>query len=190
MNQRISPHLTTSPSLSLCLTQSPVAVCTKVEPDGGRLADVLRCAISISGFVRPVSIRSEFHVRALVMLPCVAENAPRTTFNLSAQSLQPFHAVLSWFLHPRGELISCCTGVRTVLRHVDCERGPAARQSCGALRQNLQLSLRLLPVVILEVLCSPVRDHGACTSPCRCISTVPEHASRCSRIPDSTPANV
>ena len=115
---------------------------------------------SSSGFVRPVRIRGEFHVGALMMLPWVAENAPRTTFNISAQSLQPFPVVLSWSLHPRGELTSCCTEVRAVLRHVDCERGAAAIQSCGALRQNLHLSLRLLPVVILEVLCSHGREHG------------------------------
>ena len=90
----------------------------------------------------------------------VSENAPRTTFNISAQSLQPFQVVLSWFLHPRGELTSCCTEVRAVLRHVDCERGAAAIRSCGALRQNLKLSLRLLPVVILQVLCSHGRVHG------------------------------
>ena len=33
---------------------------------------------SSSGFVRPVRIRGEFHVGALLMLPWVAENAPRT----------------------------------------------------------------------------------------------------------------
>ena len=104
---------------------------------------------SSSGFVCPVRTRGEFHVGALLMLPRVAQNAPRTTYDMSAPSLQPFPIVLSWFLHPRGELTSCCTEVREILRHVDCERGAAATQSCGTLRQNLQLSLRLLLVVSL-----------------------------------------
>ena len=112
--------------LPRCSTRSLVAVCTNVEPDGGRLVAFLRCAISSSGFVRPVRIRGEFHVGVLLMLPWVAEDAPRTTFNISAQSLQPFPVVLSWFLHFRGELASCCTEVRAVLRHVDCKRCAAA----------------------------------------------------------------
>ena len=97
---------------------------------------------SSSGFVRPVRIRCEYDVGALLMLQWVAENASQTTLNISASSWR----VDKW----------------TVLRHVDCERGAAAIESsgaCGALRQNLQLSLglRLLLVVILE------------------FSTVPEH---------------
>ena len=115
---------------------------------------------SSPGFVRPARICGEFHIGALLMLPWVAENIPRTTNDISAQSLQPFPVVLSWFLHSRGELTRCCTEVRTVLRHVDCERDAAAIQSCGALRQNLPLRLRLLPVAILEVLCSHGRVHG------------------------------
>ena len=60
VNQRISPHFTSHvtqnvPRLPRCSTPSQVAVCTNVEPDGGQLAEVLRCAIfSSSGFIRPV----------------------------------------------------------------------------------------------------------------------------------------
>ena len=61
--------------LPRCSTRSLVAVCTNVEPDDGRLAAFLCCAIL------PVRIRGEFHVGAL--LPDAAMGSrERTADNL------------------------------------------------------------------------------------------------------------
>ena len=158
---------------------------------GSRVASAPMCSSTVrfssSGFVRPVRIRGEFHVGALLMLPWVAEKAPRTTFNVSAQSLQPFPVVLSWFLHPRGELTSCCTEVRAVLRHVTASAVPrryTLPAPCGKTfkRSSFFRSSSLKSSAIMG-------EFTGLHFSCQCISTVPEHASRCPPNPDTTPAN-
>ena len=111
-------------------------------------------------FVRPVRIRGKFHVGALHMLPWVAENA-------TADNLCNICTIASTF-PSRTQLVPASSWRADKLLHCGpdgpatcrpARRGAEATQSCGALRQNLQLGLRLLPVVILEVLCGHGRVH-------------------------------
>ena len=93
----------------------------------------------------------DLHVRTFFVMPQVAKNASRATFYTSEQAIQPVPIEVGRFVHPRGELTSRRTEVWT---SSDMQTASAVpRQlSCGSFWQNPSLSLRLLPVAVLEIL--------------------------------------